>query len=69
MKNIKNTNDQATGKGKGFSYSLEDEKIRAYMKLTAEEKLQWLEEINRFTFLVLNDRQKEFREKLRKAQI
>jgi len=66
---MKNTKDQATRKGKGFSYSLEDEKIRAYMKLTAEEKLQWLEEINRFTFLVLNDRQKEFREKLRSAQI
>jgi len=54
---------------KGFSYSLEDEKILSYMKLTAEEKLQWLEDINRFTFLVLNDRQKEFREQLRSGKI
>jgi hypothetical protein len=54
---------------KGFSYSLEDEKILSYMKLTAEEKLQWLEDINRLTFLVLNDRQKEFREQLRSGKI
>jgi hypothetical protein len=54
---------------KGFSYSLEDEKILSYMKLTAGEKLQWLEDINRFTFLVLNDRQKEFRELLRSGKI
>ena len=54
---------------KGFSYSLDDEKILSYMKLTAEEKLQWLEAINRFTFLVLNDRQKEFREQLRSGKI
>ncbi len=54
---------------KGFSYSLEDEKILSYMKLTTEEKLQWLEDINRFTFFVLNDRQKEFREQLRSGKI
>lgn len=57
------------GERKGFSYKLEDEKIRAYMKLTAREKLQWLEEINRFTFFVLNEKQKEFREKLRSGEI
>ena len=50
---------------KGFSYSLEDRKILSYMKLTAGEKLQWLEDINRLTFLVLNPRQVDFREQLR----
>jgi hypothetical protein len=54
---------------KGFYYSLENEKIREYMKLTPEEKLQWLEEINQFTNLALNDRQREFREKLRRGEI
>jgi hypothetical protein len=39
------------------------------MKLTPEEKLQWLEAINQFTNLVLNDQQKEFREKLRSGEI
>lgn len=54
---------------KGFYYSLENEKIRQYMKLTPEEKLQWLEAINQFTNLALNDQQKEFREKLRSGEI
>jgi hypothetical protein len=54
---------------KGFYYSLENEKIREYMKLTPEEKLQWLEAITQFTNLALNDQQKEFREKLRSGEI
>ncbi len=33
---------------KGFSYYLEDEKLIAYSKLSAKEKLLWLEEINKF---------------------
>lgn len=66
---MNNKKKRKSDEPKGFSYSLEDEKIIAYMKLTAEEKLQWLEEINRFTYGVLNDRQREFREKLRKGEI
>lgn len=66
---MKNKKKRKSDEPKGFSYNLEDEKIIAYMKLTAEEKLQWLEEINRFTYHVLNDRQREFREKLRKGEI
>ena len=69
MFGMKNKSKKKSNERKGLSYSLEDEKILAYMKLTAQEKLQWLEEINRFTFFVLNDRQKEFREKLRSGQI
>lgn len=30
--------------GKGFSYTFEDEKIIEYMKLSTEDKLNWLEE-------------------------
>jgi uncharacterized protein (DUF433 family) len=51
---------------KGFYYTLEEEKIREYMKLTTEEKLKWLEEINAFTEMVLKE--KEFRNKLRSAE-
>ena len=69
MFGMKNKSKKKSSERKGFSYSLEDEKIRAYMKLTAREKLQWLEEINRFTFFVLNEKQKEFREKLRSGEI
>ena len=43
---------------KGFSYTLEDEKIIEYMKLSTENKLQWLEEINDFNNMVLSDRGK-----------
>ncbi len=54
---------------KGFSYTVEDEKIIEYMKLSVEDKLKWLEEINQFTRIFLTDKEREFREKLRKAEI
>ena len=54
---------------KGFFYALEDEKIIEYMKLSTEDKLNWLEEINEFTNMVLSDREKELREKLRACEI
>ena len=54
---------------KGFIYTLEDEKIIEYMKLSTEDKLNWLEEINVFTNMVLSDREKELREKLRACKI
>ena len=54
---------------KGFIYTLEDEKIIEYMKLSTEDKLQWLEEINEFNNMVFNDREKELREKLRTCEI
>lgn len=53
----------------GYSYTIEDEKIKSYMKLTTEEKLQWLQEIVEFTSLALTDREKEFRDKLRRCEI
>lgn len=53
----------------GFSYTLEEEKIIEYMKLSTEDKLKWLEEINEFTYMVLNDREKEIRAKLRECEI
>jgi len=54
---------------KGFIYTFEDEKIIEYMKLSTEDKLNWLEEINEFTNMVLSDREKELREKLRACEI
>ena len=49
----------------GFSYTLEDEKIKEYMKLTTKEKLQWLEEINAFNEKVLTPEDKAIRDKFR----
>jgi len=54
---------------KGFSYTLEDEKILEYMKLSTEDKLRWLEEINEFTQSVLSEKEKRFRELLRAGEI
>ena len=54
---------------KGFSYTLEDDKIKEYMKLTTEEKLQWLEEILVFNEMVLTPKQKDIREKFRRGDI
>jgi gluconate kinase len=53
---------------KGFAYDLEDDKIREYMKLSDEDKLRWLEEINEFTQAVLGEKEKRFREILRAGE-
>ncbi len=55
--------------GKGFSYTLEDKKILEYMKLSTEEKLQWLEEINEFTMAVLTEKEKKIRNLFREGKI
>jgi uncharacterized protein (DUF433 family) len=54
---------------KGFYYTLEDEKIREYMKLTTQEKLKWLEEINAIIEMVLRVKEKQFRNKLSSTEI
>ena len=54
---------------KGFSYTIEDEKILEYMKLTIEEKLQWLEEILELTENTLTEKEKEFRRRLRDGSL
>lgn len=54
---------------KGFPYTLEDDKILEYLKLSIEERLQWLEEINEFTNLVLTDEEKKIREEFRNGTL
>ena len=54
---------------KGFSYALEDEKILEYMKLTVQDKLKWLEEINKFNELFLGKKEKKIREQLRRGEV
>ena len=53
----------------GFSYTVEDDKIKEYMKLTTEEKLIWLQEIVEFTNMVLSDEEKEFQSKPRSCEV
>jgi hypothetical protein len=54
---------------KGLSYTLEDEKIRAYMVLSTEDKLKWLEDINELTEQVLTPTEKKARAKLIAGEI
>ena len=54
---------------KGYSYTIENEKILEYMKLSTEDKLKWLEEINEFTFMFLSEEQKALRNKFRAGEI
>ncbi len=54
---------------KGFSYTLEDDKILEYMKLPVRDKLKWLEEINKFNELYLGKKEKKIREKLRQCEV
>ena len=54
---------------KGFYYTLEDKKIKEYMKLTTEQKLKWLEEINAFTEKVLTPREKKIRNRFRNSEL
>lgn len=54
---------------KGFSYTIEEEKLIEYMKLSTKDKLKWLEEINEFTNLALSNKEKELRAKLRGCEI
>ena len=53
---------------KGFAYTLDDDKIREYIKLSDEDKLRWLEEINEFTQAALSEKEKRFREILRAGE-
>lgn len=54
---------------KGFSYTIDDEKILEYMKLPVQDKLKWLEEINEFNELFLGKKEKKIRDKLKQDEI
>jgi hypothetical protein len=54
---------------KGFSYTLEKEKLIEYLKLSTEDKLKWLEEINAFNRMVMDDQGKNIKEKLRAGEL
>jgi hypothetical protein len=57
------------GKNKGFRYILEEEKVVEYLKLSIEQMLLWLEEIDAFTRLVLSEKEIAVREGLRAGSL
>lgn len=54
---------------KGFSYEVSDETLKKWAAVPASEKLDWLEEINRFIFKFTNKKQKEIISKFRKGEM
>lgn len=57
-----------TGK-KGFSYFVDIDDIRRYMKVPYKWRLDWLEEANEFTRHALSGQKLQVWEKLRKGEI
>lgn len=54
---------------RGFSYSYDDQKIKAYSRLSAKEKLEWLYEANQFCKKVLKGKTRKFWEFFRRGTI
>lgn len=54
---------------KGYRYTVDDEKLLAFMALSTEDKFEWLEELNELTDQVLTPAEKEARAKLMAGEI
>ena len=55
--------------GKGFRHTFSDEALKKWMDMPAEQKLEWLEEINIFLAKAVPEKNKEIIEKFRKGEI
>ena len=54
---------------KGFSYGISEDVLKKWIKLSPEQKLEWLEEINRFIYNFAPEKSKEIMQKFRKGEI
>ncbi|MBI4833929.1 MAG: hypothetical protein HY811_03805 [Planctomycetes bacterium] len=54
---------------KGIVYTYPKEILRKFRDASPEWKLNWLEEVNKLTFRALTDKEKKFREKIRKGMV
>jgi len=55
--------------GKGFSYHVTREALRDYARLSPAQKLEWLEEVNRFLYHAMPKHQRSIAEKFRSGEI
>jgi len=53
----------------GYSYSLSEEEIRKYLKLSPSERLNWLEEANRFLYSAHSPKTRDIWNRFRKGLI
>jgi len=56
-------------KDKGFSYIYTKEKAEEYHKLSLEQRLEWLEKMNRFLYAFMPEESKLFEQRLRYSKI
>ncbi|MEM2866483.1 MAG: hypothetical protein QW098_05020 [Candidatus Hadarchaeales archaeon] len=56
-------------RGRGFRYVVSEEKLREYSKLSPRQKLEWLEEINRFLYSCMPEESRRIAEKFRTGEI
>ena len=49
----------------GYGWESELDKIKTGLKVSAKNKLKWLQEVNEFTYSVISLKQKKLRIKLR----
>lgn len=56
-------------KEKGFRYVYTKEKAEEYQKLTPQQRLEWLEKMNRFLYYFMPQKSKIFEQKLRRGEI
>ncbi len=54
---------------KGFEHYPGTEVLKKYARLSAKQKLEWLEEINRFLWKALSPEKKRLVEKFRRGEI
>jgi len=57
--------DQSKG---GFAYYVSDEQLAAYARLTAYERLQWVDEMRMFMLLARTPETAERQERLRRGE-
>jgi hypothetical protein len=53
----------------GVEFDYSPEILQKFKESTAEWKLNWLEEINRLTFLCLDEKHREIRERIRRGEL
>ena len=53
----------------GFKYVYTQEKYDNYSKMPAEQKLEWLEKMNRFLYYFMPEKSKELSGKIRRGEI
>jgi len=53
----------------GYSYTVTKAQIKKYQALPIEQRLQWLEDANRFLWETMSEEAKKKREQFRKGEI